>query len=166
MTGCRSTRNRGETSMKAGSSFRIALLCIALNAGVARAGQGDPTQPSDAATDLSSSDLARASLEDLLDTVVTSGKISQRISEAPSVITVIQAEEIETRGYTSLADVLRTVPGFYDVYDMAFHNVGIRGISPGARASGSQVKVMIDGQEVDYRPSTGKFFGEELIKLS
>jgi len=151
--------------MKARSSFQAALLCVALSAGAARAGQGDSTKPSDAA-DLSSSDLARASLEDLLDTVVTSGKISQRISEAPSVITVIQAEEIETRGYTSLADVLRTVPGFYDVYDMAFHNVGIRGISPGARASGSQVKVMIDGQEVDYRPSTGNFFGEELVPMS
>src|SRR5690242_8068105 len=152
-------------SMKAGPRFQLALLCALLTSAAARAGQEESPNPAEA-SDLSSSDLAGASLEDLLDTVVTSGKISQRVSESPSVITVIRAEEIETRGYTSLADVLRTVPGFYDVYDMAFHNVGIRGISPGARASGSQVKVMIDGQEVDYRPSTGNFFGEELVPMS
>jgi len=158
-------RNWGGT-MKPAPCFRAALLCTILGVGAAHAGGNAPGQPANGSVDLSSSDLEGASLEDLLDTVVTSGRISQRVSEAPSVITVIRAEEIETRGYTSLADVLRTVPGFYDVYDMAFHNVGIRGISPGARASGSQVKVMIDGQEVDYRPSTGNFFGEELVPMS
>jgi iron complex outermembrane receptor protein len=57
------------------------------------------------------------------------------------------------------------VPGFYDVYDGTTHNVGIRGINGGENASGNVVKLMIDGQPVDYRPTTGNFFGEELIPI-
>lgn len=98
-------------------------------------------------------------------TVVSSTKAEQRATEAPAVITVVTAEEIQARGYRSLADVLREVPGFYDVSDLVTHNVGIRGINGGARASGNVLKLMIDGQAVDYRPTTGNFFGEELIPV-
>jgi len=97
--------------------------------------------------------------------VVSSTKTEQRTAQAPATITVIGAEEIQQRGYTSLADILRAVPGFYDVYDLVTHNIGVRGINGGARASGSVIKVMIDGHPVDYRPTTGNFFGEELIPL-
>ena len=106
-------------------------------------------------------------LESQLDeTVVSSTKTARRASKAPAVVTVVTAEEIQARGYTCLADILRTVPGFYDVYDQVFHNVGIRGVNGGARASGNVLKLMIDGQAVHFRPSTGNFFGEELVPLS
>ena len=98
-------------------------------------------------------------------TVVSSTKTAQRATRAPAVVTVITSEEIRARGYLSLAEVLRVVPGFYDVYDLHTHNVGVRGINGGARASGSILKLMIDGHPVDYRPTTGNFFGEELIPL-
>jgi outer membrane receptor for ferrienterochelin and colicins len=101
-----------------------------------------------------------------LDTVVTAAsKKSERVSHAPAIITVISGEEIRARGYRSLADVIRRVPGFYDLYDLVTHNVGVRGVNGGARASGSILKVMIDGHQVDFRPSTGNFFGEELIPM-
>src|SRR3954465_14909636 len=72
--------------------------------------------------------------------VVSSTKSEQRTAQAPATITVIGAEEIQQRGYTSLADILRAVPGFYDVYDLVTHNIGVRGINGGARASGSVLK--------------------------
>ena len=97
--------------------------------------------------------------------VVSSTKRAQRASQTPAVITVVSADEIQARGYTSLADVLRSVPGFYDVYDLVNHNMGVRGINGGARASGNVIKLMIDGHPVDFRPDTGNFFGEELIPL-
>jgi iron complex outermembrane receptor protein len=104
--------------------------------------------------------------ETQLDQLVISGtKIAQRVTQVPAVVTVIRGEELQARGYTSLADALRTVPGFYDVYDLSTHNVGIRGINGGARASGSILKLMIDGQPINFHPSTGNFFGEELIPL-
>ena len=99
-------------------------------------------------------------------TVVSSTKTKQRAAQTPAVVTVISNEEIRARGYATLADVLRTVPGFYDVYDLASHNVGVRGINGGARASGNVLKVMIDGHPVDFRPTTGNFYGLELIPLA
>ncbi|MBK7865131.1 MAG: TonB-dependent receptor [Archangiaceae bacterium] len=101
----------------------------------------------------------------LTDEVVSSTKTAQRAAQVPAVVSVVTAEEIQARGYTSLAEVLRTVPGFYDVFDLVTHNIGVRGVNGGARASGNIIKLMIDGQPVDYRPSTGNFFGEELIPL-
>ena len=62
--------------------------------------------------------------------------------------------------------MLRTVPGFYDVHDLVTHNVGVRGVNGGARASGNVIKLMIDGMPVDFRPTTGNFFGEELIPFA
>ncbi len=97
--------------------------------------------------------------------VVSSTKVAQRGAQSPAVITVVRAEEIQARGYRSLAEILRTVPGFYDVYDLVTHNFGVRGINGGPRASGNILKLMIDGQPVDFRPTTGNFFGEELIPL-
>jgi iron complex outermembrane receptor protein len=112
--------------------------------------------------------LSTLSLEDLLQIRVTvaSRDVPQRVAEAPSIVFVITAEEIEARGYTSLAEVLRVVPGFYDVYDGVTHNIGVRGINGGQNASGNVIKLMIDGHPVDYRPTTGNFFGEELIPLA
>ncbi|MHB8878494.1 MAG: TonB-dependent receptor plug domain-containing protein [Myxococcaceae bacterium] len=96
---------------------------------------------------------------------VSSSKVEQSAAQAPGVVTVVTQEEIRSRGYTSLADVLRVVPGLYDVYDLVTHNVGVRGVNGGARAAGGVVKVMIDGEPVDFRPTTGNFFGEELVPL-
>ena len=110
---------------------------------------------------------AMAELESQLnELVISSTKTAQRATQAPAVITVIKADEIQARGYTSLADVLRSVPGFYDIYDLATHNVGIRGVTGGVRASGNVLKLMIDGQPVSFRSNTGNFFGEELVPLS
>ena len=60
-----------------------------------------------------------------------------------------------------MADVLRTVPGFYDVYDLVSHDVGVLGINGG----GSVLKVVIDGQPVPFHPNTGSFFGQELVPI-
>ncbi len=104
--------------------------------------------------------------DQLIQMVVSTTKTSRRAEEAPSVVTVVGADEIQARGLTSLADVLRTVPGFYDVYDLAWHNVGVRGVSGGARAAGNVVLVMIDGMPVDDRSTNGNFFGPELIPMA
>ena len=67
--------------------------------------------------------------------VVSSTKTARRAASAPSIVTVITADEIAARGYGTVAEALRTVPGFYDVFDLALHNVGVRGINGGARAA-------------------------------
>jgi outer membrane receptor for ferrienterochelin and colicins len=117
-------------------------------------------------------DITELSLEDILngsqldEAVTLSTKTAQRAAQTPAVVTVISSAEIRTRGYSNLAEVLRAVPGFYDVYDLVSHNVGVRGINGGPRAAGNVIKLMIDGHPVDYRPTTGNYFGEELIPLA
>jgi iron complex outermembrane receptor protein len=101
-----------------------------------------------------------------VESVVSTTKFAQKAAQAPGVITVISSEEIQARGYRSLAEILRVVPGFYDVYDLVSHNVGIRGINGGARAAGNILKLMINGVRVDFRPTTGNFFGEELVPIA
>jgi outer membrane receptor protein involved in Fe transport len=113
--------------------------------------------------ELEFSDLDLASLLEV--PVVSSTKTKQRGAATPAVVTVISGEEIRNHGYGSIAEALRNVPGLYDVYDLVTHNVGVRGVSGGARASGNVIKLMIDGLPVDFRPTTGNFFGEELIPL-
>jgi outer membrane receptor for ferrienterochelin and colicins len=122
-----------------------------------------PAEPAPAGPGLSHEDL---SLEELLNpNIWVATKSALHAAQTPAVVTVVTAEEIAARAYRSLADVLRSVPGFYDVYDGVSHNVGIRGINAGQAASGSNLKLMIDGQAVDYRPTSGNFFGEELIPI-
>ena len=101
----------------------------------------------------------------LKEMVVSTTRTAVRVSKSPAVVTVVTAEEIQTRGLTDLAGILRTVPGFYDVSDLTTHNLGVRGINGGLRASGNVIKVMIDGVAVDFRPTTGNFFGPELIPV-
>lgn len=117
-------------------------------------------------TTMSAAELDQLGLEELLELKVSSAtKTEQTVSEAPAVITVITRDELEARGLGSVAEALRTVPGFYDVFDLVTHNVGVRGVNGGARASGSVIKVLIDGSAISYRPSTGNFFGPELIPI-
>ncbi|MFY0565629.1 TonB-dependent receptor plug domain-containing protein [Archangium lansingense] len=127
---------------------------------------GAEEPPSPPREELPPGDIERLDLESLLEIpVVSPTKEEQRGARTPAVVSVISGEEIQARGYTSLAEVLSSVPGLYDVYDLTTHNMGIRGINGGARASGNVLKLMIDGHPVDYRPTTGNFFGEELIPL-
>lgn len=49
---------------------------------------------------------------DARDAVLSAARTKTTIQEAPGIITVVTAAEIEARGHRTLNDVLRTVPGF------------------------------------------------------
>jgi outer membrane receptor protein involved in Fe transport len=113
-----------------------------------------------------SDDVLEMSLEELLDVEVTVATRTRiRLSASPSTVSVITSDEIRRRQYRSIAEALRTVPGLYDVNDLVLHNVGIRGVSGGLRAGGSLLKLMIDGMPVSFAPTTGNFFGPELVPI-
>ena len=64
------------------------------------------------ADDIDINELASLSLEDLLDyEIVTASRKTEKSTDAPSVITVITREEIESYGANSLGDVLQLIPG-------------------------------------------------------
>jgi outer membrane receptor for ferrienterochelin and colicin len=66
-------------------------------------------------------DLGEASLEELANiTVYTASHHTQKITDAPSSVTVITGDEIQKYGYRTLADILRSVRGFDITYDRAY----------------------------------------------
>ncbi len=105
-------------------------------------------------------------LEALLHTnVEVATKRSQSLEEAPAVVSVVTEQEIRERGYFSVAEALRALPGFYLVDDYVLPNVGVRGIPGGQRAWSRSVKIMIDGMPVPYRPDATHFLGPELVPM-
>ena len=57
--------------------------------------------------------LKHHTLEDLMNmTVISASKSSMKISEAPANIIVVTAEQIEQRGYRTLEEVMKDLPGF------------------------------------------------------
>lgn len=76
--------------------------------------------------------LERLSLEDLLNVKVTTvSKTSQKAGQAPATVIVVTAEQIKTRGYRNLAQILNDLPDFMvnDKSDPQFFNpIGLRGI--------------------------------------
>lgn len=75
--------------------------------------------------------LADIPLEQLLNfKVITASKFEQKISEAPSTMMVITAQQITERGYEQLDDVLRDIPGvdLVHVYGLAPTLITFRGM--------------------------------------
>lgn len=52
-------------------------------------------------------------------------KFDQKLSEAPAAVSILTATEIKRFGYRTLADILRSVRGFYTTYDRNYHYLGM-----------------------------------------
>lgn len=84
--------------------------------------------------------------------VITAARYKQKISEAPSAITVITDEDIHQSGATNIPDILRMVPGLDVMFITASHaSVSARGLN--SRLA-NKMLVLIDG-----RPSYLKLLG-------
>jgi len=96
-------------------------------------------------TPLFAADLDELSFEDLLNTTITTAsKFSQRVSAAPSSVTVIRGEEIRSHGWRNLSEALVSVRGFEISRATDYHYLGVRGFSqPGDY--NSRILLLIDG---------------------
>lgn len=95
-------------------------------------------------------DYTQFDLNELLnmDVVYGASKYVQKISEAPSAVTVITAEEIRAFGYRSLGEVLATVPGLYLSDDLNYQFTGVRGFSrPGDY--NTRLLLIVDGHRIN-----------------
>ena len=105
-------------------------------------------------------DVSKLSIEELMnvevDTVYGASKFEQKITSAPSFVTIINADEIQGYGYRTLADLLQSVVGFYVTNDRNYTYIGVRGFSPGNY--NNRVLLLIDGHRLN-----DTVYGEALV---
>ena len=95
-------------------------------------------------------DLTQLSLEQLMQVqvVYAASKQDQNPRYAPSSITIVSAAQIDQFGYRNLADILRSVRGFYVTNDRNYSYVGVRGFGrPGDY--NTRILLMIDGHRLN-----------------
>ena len=80
--------------------------------------------------------------------VYGASKHEQKITEAPSAVSIVTADDIKMYGHRTLRDVLNSVRGFYVSYDRIYSFVGVRGVNrPGDW--GGRVLIMLDGHRLN-----------------
>lgn len=105
-------------------------------------------------------DLTQLSLEDLMNTKVTSAsKQAESLSGAPAAIYVLTGEDIRRGGFTTLPDALRMVPGLYVAQTNAhLWQVSARGFSD---INNDKMLVLVDGRSV-YSQELGTVYWDTL----
>jgi iron complex outermembrane receptor protein len=133
-----------EELMKRVIGGAILALTLTMAEGVRAQGQAAPppaTPP-----------LNEKSLEELMSMEVASvtgaARHEQRVTEAPSSVTVITAADIRTFGWRTLADVLRGVRGFFVTNDRNYSYVGVRGFGRPTDYN-NRILVIVDGHRLN-----------------
>ena len=123
-----------------------------------------PVRAMDAQVDTDGSNVMALSLDQLLevnvDKVYGASKFEQKITQAPSSVSIITRDEIQRQGYRTLADALRTLNGIYVTDDRNYSYVGIRGFNrPGDY--NSRVLLLVDGHRMNDNVYGQGFYGNE-----
>ncbi len=111
-------------------------------------------------------DVTELSLQQLMDFKVQSvygaSKHEQKVSEAPSSVTIIDSEEIKMYGYRNLAEILRSVRSLYVTYDRNYSYLGIRGFNqPGDFTS--RVLALVDGHRINEDVFDSVLIGNDFV---
>lgn len=80
--------------------------------------------------------------------VFSASKYEQKVTEAPSAVSIVTAAEIRKYGYRTLADLLRSLRSFHLSFDRATEMLGVRGFNrPGD--SNSRVLLLVNGHRLN-----------------
>ena len=109
-------------------------------------------------------DFTGMKLEDLMKVevpvVYSASKHEQKITEAPSAVTIVTSDEIKKGGYRTLNDILSNVRGFYVTSDRIYSYIGVRGVSrPGDY--GGRILIAVDGHRTNEPIYDSTFSGTE-----
>ncbi len=92
--------------------------------------------------------------------VYGASKFEQKVSEAPSSVSIVTQSDIKKFGYRTLGDVLRSVRGFFTTYDRNYSYIGVRGFSrPGDY--NTRVLLLVDGHRINDAVYDQAFIGNE-----
>jgi outer membrane receptor for ferrienterochelin and colicins len=147
------TGTQSSIRLAAGTGFAF-LLFVFLFLGSAHAQDAPKNAPDD---------LSQLSLEQLANVeVYSASKHLQKISEAPSAVTIVTADEIQKYGYRTLADILESVRGFYITNDRDYSFVGVRGFGR-LGDSNNRILVLIDGHRINDNVFGEPYLGTEFL---
>lgn len=109
-------------------------------------GSGFSVRGADDSPDLTK--LKSLSIDEIMEinipTVYGASKHDQKITDAPSSVTIVTRDEIQAYGHRTLADILRSVRDFYVSDDRNYGYIGVRGINrPGD--FGGRILLLVDG---------------------
>jgi outer membrane receptor for ferrienterochelin and colicins len=94
-------------------------------------------------------DLTEMSLETLMQVrVVGASRYEQKLTEAPSFVSIVTKDDIKRFGYRNLNDVLRSIPGVFTSYDRNYNYAGVRGLSPPGDYN-TRILLVVDGHRVN-----------------
>jgi iron complex outermembrane receptor protein len=85
----------------------------------------------------------------------------QKITDAPSSVTIVTRQDIQERGDRTLADVLNNVRGLYVTNDRGYHYLGIRGVNR-LGDFGGRTLVNINGHRTNDPLYDSSFIGHDL----
>jgi len=94
-------------------------------------------------------------------TVSAASGFEQKITEAPSSISIVSSEEIKRYGYRTLADILQSLQGFNVSNDRNTAFLGTRGVSLGD--FNSRILLLVDGHRVNNNITDGAAIGTDFI---
>jgi len=90
-------------------------------------------------------DLTSIPFEKLTQTeVITASKLAKQVSDSPSAVSIVTADDIRAYGYRTLADVVNGMRGLYTTYDRRYEYLGGRGFGAPGDYTG-RIMVLIDG---------------------
>jgi outer membrane receptor for ferrienterochelin and colicins len=92
--------------------------------------------------------------------VIGASKYEQKVTEAPSSVSIVTASDIKKFGYRTLADILKSVRSFYITNDRNYSYIGVRGFGrPGDY--NSRILLLIDGHRTNDNLYNQAFVGTE-----
>ena len=110
--------------------------------------------------------LKKLSLEQLMDIEVESvygaSRYEQKVTEAPSSVSIITADDIKKYGYRTIADILRSVRSFQISNDRNYSYIGVRGFGHTGDYN-SRVLLLVDGHRINDNIYNQALVGEDFI---
>lgn len=114
--------------------------------------------------DLSLTDLMKVHVE----RVFGASERLQPVTEAPASVTIVTAADIKRFGYRTVADILRSVRGFYVSNDRNYSYVGTRGFAK-AGDYNTRILLLVNGHRVNDnvydQASVGSEFGLDVATI-
>jgi iron complex outermembrane receptor protein len=94
--------------------------------------------------------------------VYSASKYEQKITKAPSSISIVTAEEIKQYGYRTLADILMSLRGFFATNDRNYSYLGTRGFARPADYN-TRVLLLVDGHRINEAVYDSATIGNDFV---